>query len=31
MDAKQVAENIAALLKDLQSARPKREGLFLTR
>lgn len=31
MDAKQVAANIEALLKDLQSIRPKREGLFITR
>ncbi|XP_049871043.1 50S ribosomal protein L1 [Pectinophora gossypiella] len=31
MEPKQVAENIDALLKDLQSARPKREGDFITR
>ncbi|XP_013196503.2 large ribosomal subunit protein uL1 [Amyelois transitella] len=31
MDAAQVAENIGALLKDLQQARPKRDGLFITR
>ncbi|CAG5033679.1 unnamed protein product [Parnassius apollo] len=31
MDAKQIAENIDVLLKDIQSARPKREGLFITR
>ncbi|XP_063546423.1 large ribosomal subunit protein uL1m [Cydia strobilella] len=31
MDVKQVAENIAALLKDIQSARPKRAGLFITK
>ncbi|XP_013164080.1 PREDICTED: 50S ribosomal protein L1 [Papilio xuthus] len=31
MEAKQVAENIDALLKDVQSARPKRDGLFITR
>ncbi|XP_026333549.1 uncharacterized protein LOC113240453 [Hyposmocoma kahamanoa] len=31
MNAKQVAENIAALLVDLQAARPKREGYFITR
>ncbi|XP_072949883.1 large ribosomal subunit protein uL1 [Epargyreus clarus] len=31
MEAKLVAENIDALLKDVQEARPKREGLFITR
>ncbi|CAH2040850.1 unnamed protein product, partial [Iphiclides podalirius] len=31
MDAKQVSENVDALLKDIQSARPKRDGLFITR
>lgn len=31
MDPKLVAENLEALLKDLQSARPKRDGLFITR
>ncbi|KAI8420636.1 hypothetical protein MSG28_007880 [Choristoneura fumiferana] len=31
MDVKHVAENIAALLKDIQSVRPKRDGLFITR
>ncbi|XP_059058597.1 large ribosomal subunit protein uL1 [Achroia grisella] len=31
MDPKLVAENIGALLKDVQSARPKRDGLFITR
>ncbi|XP_039750480.1 50S ribosomal protein L1 [Pararge aegeria] len=31
MEAKQVAENIDSLLKDIQSVRPKRDGLFITR
>ncbi|CAH0723508.1 unnamed protein product, partial [Brenthis ino] len=31
MDAKQVAENIDTLLKDIQAVRPKRDGLFITR
>lgn len=31
MDSKLVAENIEVLLKDLQSARPKRDGPFITR
>ncbi|XP_045767742.1 50S ribosomal protein L1-like [Maniola jurtina] len=31
MDTKQVAENIDTLLKDIQSVRPKRDGLFITR
>ncbi|KAJ0177992.1 hypothetical protein K1T71_006865 [Dendrolimus kikuchii] len=31
MDAKLIAENIDALLKDLQAARPKRDGLFITK
>lgn len=31
MDAKLIEENIDALLKDLQSARPKRDGLFITK
>lgn len=31
MDPKEVAENLEALLKDVQSARPKRDGLFITR
>ncbi|CAB3251314.1 unnamed protein product [Arctia plantaginis] len=31
MEPKLVAENIDALLKDIQSARPKRDGLFITR
>ncbi|KAM3959938.1 mitochondrial ribosomal protein L1 [Aphomia sociella] len=31
MDVKLVAENIEAFLKDIQSARPKRDGLFVTR
>ncbi|CAH0583270.1 unnamed protein product [Chrysodeixis includens] len=31
MEPEQVAENIKAFLKDLQSARPKRDGLFITR
>ncbi|XP_053605433.1 large ribosomal subunit protein uL1 [Plodia interpunctella] len=31
MDATKVAENVGALLKDLQLARPKRDGLFITR
>ncbi|XP_068622620.1 large ribosomal subunit protein uL1 [Battus philenor] len=31
MDVKHVAENIDFLLKDIQSARPKRDGLFITR
>ncbi|XP_023939603.2 50S ribosomal protein L1 [Bicyclus anynana] len=31
MDAKHIAENIDALLKDIQSVRPKRDGPFITR
>ena len=31
MEPKLVAENVKALLQDLQSARPKRDGLFITR
>lgn len=31
IEPKLVAENLEALLKDLQSARPKRDGLFITR
>ncbi|XP_046967159.1 50S ribosomal protein L1 [Vanessa cardui] len=31
METKQITENIDALLKDLQSIRPKRDGLFITR
>ncbi|XP_032516064.2 large ribosomal subunit protein uL1 [Danaus plexippus] len=31
MDAQHIVENVDALLKDIQSARPKREGLFITR
>ncbi|XP_063827254.1 large ribosomal subunit protein uL1m [Ostrinia nubilalis] len=31
MDPKQVAENVNALLKDMQAGRPKRDGLFITR
>ncbi|XP_037975532.2 50S ribosomal protein L1 [Plutella xylostella] len=31
MEAKDVAENIGALLKDIQSSRPKRDGLYITR
>ncbi|CAK1541250.1 unnamed protein product [Leptosia nina] len=31
MDAKSVAENIEFLLKDIQTVRPKRDGLFITR
>ncbi|KAI5644500.1 ribosomal protein l1p/L10e family domain-containing protein [Phthorimaea operculella] len=31
MEPKHVAENIGALLKDLNAGRPKREGLFITR
>lgn len=31
MESKQVAENLEALLKEIDSGRPKREGLFITR
>lgn len=31
METKQIVENIDALLKDIQSIRPKRDGLFITR
>ncbi|CAH2085194.1 unnamed protein product [Euphydryas editha] len=31
METKQIAENVDALLKDIQSIRPKRDGLFITR
>lgn len=31
MDAKHLEENLVALLKDVQSMRPKREGKFITR
>ncbi|XP_050349660.1 50S ribosomal protein L1 [Nymphalis io] len=31
METKQITENIDALLKDIQSIRPKRDGLFITR
>ncbi|XP_075975918.1 mitochondrial ribosomal protein L1 [Anticarsia gemmatalis] len=31
MEPKHVAENVDALLKDLQAARPKRDGLFITK
>ncbi|CAH0399283.1 unnamed protein product [Chilo suppressalis] len=31
MEPKLVAENIEALLKDMQSVRPRRDGLFITR